>query len=94
MYTVLMKISSTYVLTTLLIFILAVPFFFHWKPSYVGMYPKDAVYLAQLDSSVFDQFKLDCVKTIMAGASVFPSSINQELKKRFSGLTGPIRQVF
>ena len=58
----------------------------------MGMYPRDAVYVAQQDITN-ETYKLDCVKTMMAGASVFPTAINDGLKLKFSGLTGPIRQA-
>jgi hypothetical protein len=40
------------------------------------------------------QLDLSSVKTIVAGASVFPISVINALKEKFKGLAGPIRQVF
>ncbi len=59
----------------------------------MGLYPKDAVYVAQQEAAENDTYRLACVKTLMAAAAVFPTAINGALKKKLTGLTGPVRQA-
>jgi hypothetical protein len=58
----------------------------------LGLYPKDAIFVAKQQIAE-GEFDLKCVKVMAATAAVFPYSINGPLKKKFTGLTGPIRQV-
>lgn len=64
-----------------------------YQPSMLGLYPKDAIFVAKQQIAE-GEFDLKCVKVMAATAAVFPYSINGPLKKKFTGLTGPIRQVY